>query len=57
MAGGPSTKVVQVTNIAPQATKDHMQQLFQVLGKIEDIRLCKYYLCFMLLITLTDYCI
>lgn len=43
MAGGPSTKVVQVTNIAPQATKDHMQQLFQVLGKIEDIRLCKFY--------------
>lgn len=41
MAGGPSTRVVQVTNIAPQATKDHMQQLFQVLGRIEDIRLCK----------------
>lgn len=42
MAGGISTKVIQVTNIAPQATKDHMQQLFQVLGKIDDIRLCKY---------------
>ncbi|XP_050445132.1 probable splicing factor, arginine/serine-rich 7 [Cataglyphis hispanica] len=34
-----STKVVQVTNIAPQATKDQMQTLFGYLGKIEDIRL------------------
>lgn len=34
-----STKVVQVTNIAPQATKDQMQVLFGYLGKIEDIRL------------------
>lgn len=33
------TKVVQVTNIAPQATKDQMQTLFGFLGKIEDIRL------------------
>lgn len=33
------TKVVQVTNIAPQATKDQMQTLFGYLGKIEDIRL------------------
>uniref|UniRef100_A0A224XNB6 Putative splicing factor arginine/serine-rich n=1 Tax=Panstrongylus lignarius TaxID=156445 RepID=A0A224XNB6_9HEMI len=35
----PSTKVVQITNIAPQATKDQMQTLFGFLGKIEDIRL------------------
>jgi hypothetical protein len=41
MTGGPSTRVVQVTNIAPQATKDYMVQLFQLLGKIEDIRLCE----------------
>lgn len=34
-----TTKVVQVTNIAPQATKDQMQILFGYLGKIEDIRL------------------
>ena len=33
------TKVVQVTNIAPQATKDQMSTLFGYLGKIEDIRL------------------
>lgn len=32
-------RVVQVTNIAPQATKDQMQTLFGYLGKIEDIRL------------------
>lgn len=31
--------MVQVTNIAPQATKDQMQTLFGYLGKIEDIRL------------------
>lgn len=31
--------MVQVTNIAPQATKDQMQTLFGFLGKIEDIRL------------------
>lgn len=41
MAGGSSTKVVQITNIAPQATKDQMQALFGLLGKIEEIRLCK----------------
>lgn len=39
MAVGNSTKVVQVTNIAPQATKDQMHILFGYLGKIEDIRL------------------
>lgn len=39
MAVGSSTKVVQVTNIAPQATKDQMHILFGYLGKIEDIRL------------------
>lgn len=38
MAVGTS-KVIQVTNIAPQATKDQMQILFGYLGKIEDIRL------------------
>lgn len=43
MAGGTSTKVVQISNIAPQATKDQMQALFGLLGKIEEIRLCKYY--------------
>jgi len=37
--GNSGTKVVQITNIAPQATKDQMQTLFGFLGKIEDIRL------------------
>lgn len=39
MAVGSATRVVQVTNIAPQATKDQMHILFGYLGKIEDIRL------------------
>lgn len=34
-----SSKVVQVTNIAPQATKDQMQNLFGNIGKIDEIRL------------------
>lgn len=34
-----STKVVQITNIAPQATKDQMQNLFGCIGKIDEIRL------------------
>lgn len=34
-----ATRVIQVTNIAPQATKDQMQTLFGYLGKIDDIRL------------------
>jgi arginine/serine-rich splicing factor 12 len=34
MAGGSSaTRVVQITNIAPQATKDQMQNLFGHIGK------------------------
>jgi arginine/serine-rich splicing factor 12 len=37
--GGSSTRVVQITNIAPQATKDQMQSLFGTVGKIEEIRL------------------
>lgn len=39
MAGGSGTKVVQITNIAPQATKDQMQSLFGHIGKIDEIRL------------------
>lgn len=31
--------MVQITNIAPQATKDQMQSLFGSIGKIEDLRL------------------
>lgn len=34
-----STRVVQITNIAPQATKDQMQSLFGSVGKIDEIRL------------------
>lgn len=34
-----STKVIQITNIAPQATKDQMQSLFGCIGKIDEIRL------------------
>lgn len=33
------TTVIQVTNIAPQATKDQMQTLFAFIGKIDDLRL------------------
>ena len=33
------TKVIQVTNIALQATRDQMHTLFSHLGKIEDLRL------------------
>ena len=33
------SRVIQVTNIAPQATRDQMHTLFSFLGKIEDIRL------------------
>jgi splicing factor, arginine/serine-rich 12 len=36
---GLATKVVQITNIAPQATKDQMQSLFGNIGKIDEIRL------------------
>lgn len=39
MAGGNAPRVIQVTNIAPQATKDQMQALFGNIGKIEEIRL------------------
>ena len=31
--------MVQITNIAPQATKDQMQNLFGSIGKIDEIRL------------------
>uniref|UniRef100_A0A336KV94 CSON000260 protein n=1 Tax=Culicoides sonorensis TaxID=179676 RepID=A0A336KV94_CULSO len=37
--GSSSTRVVQITNIAPQATKDQMQSLFGSVGKIDEIRL------------------
>lgn len=33
------TSIIQVTNIAPQATRDQMQTLFSFVGKIDDIRL------------------
>lgn len=33
------TRIVQISNIAPQATKDQMSTLFGFIGKIEDIRL------------------
>lgn len=32
-------KIIQITNIAPQATKDQMQNLFGCIGKIDEIRL------------------
>lgn len=38
-AANMGTKVIQVTNIAPQATRDQMHTLFGCVGKIEDIRL------------------
>lgn len=36
---GSMSKVVQITNIAPQATKDQMASLFSSIGKIDDLRL------------------
>nr|CAG4643529.1 EOG090X0EEC [Ilyocryptus agilis] len=33
------SKIVQVTNVAPQATKEQMQALFGHLGKIEELRI------------------
>nr|CAG4644336.1 EOG090X0EEC [Lepidurus arcticus] len=37
--GSFTTRVIQASNIAPQATKDQMQTLFSAVGKVEDIRL------------------
>lgn len=39
VSGSGCGRVIQVTNIAPQATKDQMQTLFGYLGKVEDVRL------------------
>lgn len=39
MTGSIMSKVVQITNIAPQATKDQMASLFSSIGKIDDLRL------------------
>nr|CAG4651361.1 EOG090X0EEC [Simocephalus serrulatus]SVE94522.1 EOG090X0EEC [Simocephalus serrulatus] len=36
---GLESRVVQVTNVAPQANKEQMQTLFGIIGKIEDLRL------------------
>jgi len=33
------TKVVQVTNIAPAATRDQMKTLFSYLGRIDEIKM------------------
>lgn len=38
-SGGGGGRVIQVTNIAPQATKDQMGTLFGYLGRVDDIRL------------------
>ena len=35
----PSTRVIQVTNIAQNATVDQMKTLFGFLGGIEELRL------------------
>ncbi len=34
-----STKIIQVTNIAPQASKQQMTELFSYLGDIEELKL------------------
>jgi len=39
MAGEMKTKIIQVTNIAPSATKDQMKTLFSFLGKIDEAKL------------------
>lgn len=33
------TKVIQVANVAPNATTDQMRTLFSFLGEIEDLKL------------------
>lgn len=33
------TRVIQITNIAPSASKDQMRTLFGYLGRIEEIKL------------------
>ncbi|XP_040564511.1 uncharacterized protein Srp54 [Lepeophtheirus salmonis] len=39
MSEGGGSRVIMVTNIAPQATRDQMQTLFSYIGRIDDIRL------------------
>jgi sorbitol-specific phosphotransferase system component IIA len=34
-----TTRVIQVTNVAPNATTDQMRILFGFLGEIEDLKL------------------
>ena len=34
-----SFRVIQVTNVAPQASKEQMQTLFGFIGKLEDLKL------------------
>ena len=41
------TKVVQVSNIAPGATKDQMKTLFNYLGRIDELKMYPgEYVCF-----------
>lgn len=37
--GTLATRVIQVTNVAPNATTDQMRILFGFLGEIEDLKL------------------
>jgi len=34
-----NTRIVQVANVAPNTTRDQMQAMFGIIGKIEDLRL------------------
>ncbi|QQP49150.1 Putative splicing factor_ arginine/serinerich 7like, partial [Caligus rogercresseyi] len=39
MSEGGGSRVIRVTNVAPQATRDQMHTLFSHIGRIDDIRL------------------
>ena len=39
MSNKANTKVLQVTNVSPQATKEQMRSFFGSIGRVEDIKL------------------
>lgn len=35
----PMESIIQITNVAPQATREQIQAMFGIIGKLEDLRL------------------
>ena len=33
------SRIIQITNVAPQASKEQLQAMFSIIGKLEDLRL------------------